>query len=144
MLFRSLSSIKTYFNNIIDANLEVKPELNIDARYQGGGMNRVLSAIYSNQLSSLIRDGLPNGAKSLEMADRALRSAAFPGDPNAGADYYRNYRHKVEALNFLHREAEGQTLLASTIQEIEERQTDNDLPQGIEPETKGEIGRAHV
>ncbi len=134
-----LSAIKTYFNNLVDANLEIKPELNIDLRYQGGGMNRALSAIYSNPLASLIRDGLPNGAKALDMADRALRSRAFPGDPNQGADYYRNYRHKAEALNLLHREPEGQMLLASTITEITERQTDNDLPANIEPETKGEL-----
>lgn len=134
-----LSSIKAYFDDLVGPDLEIKPAHNLDLRYQGGGLLRALSAIYSNQLASLIRDGLPNGAKALEMADRAIASRAFPGDANTGADYYRNYRHKAEALNFLNRPSEAQAVLADAIAEIEERQSDSDLPVGIQPETKGEL-----
>lgn len=134
-----LSQIKAYFDDLVGPDLEVKPAHNLDMRYQGGGMSRALSAVYSNQLSSLIREGLPNGAKALEMADRAIASRAFPGDVNTGADYYRNYRHKAEALNFLGRTADAQTVLGDAIAEVEERQAEGDLPRGIEPESKGEL-----
>ncbi len=134
-----LSQIKAYFDDLVGPDLEIKPAHNLDMRYQGGGLSRALSAVYSNQLSSLIRQGLPNGAKALEMADRAIASRAFPGDVNTGADYYRNYRHKAEALNFLGRTADAQTVLTDAIAEVEERQADGDLPRGVEPETKGEV-----
>ncbi len=134
-----LSAIKTYFDDLVGPDLEVKAAHNIDMRYQGGGMARSLAGIYSNQLASLIRDGLPNGAKALEMADRAIATRAFPGDTNTGADYYRNYRHKAECLNFLGRAADAQAVLTDAISEVEERQSDDDLPVGIQPETKGEL-----
>ncbi len=134
-----LSAIKTYFNDLVGPDLEIKAAHNLDMRYQGGGLARSLSGVYSNQLASLIRDGLPNGDKALEMAERAIASRAYPGDTNTGADYYRNYRHKAESLNFLGRTTEAQTVLEGAISEVEERQTGDDLPVGIQPETKGEL-----
>jgi hypothetical protein len=134
-----LADTKAYFDKIVDDDLEVNPALGLDLRYQGGGIQRVLAAIYANQMSSMMRNTLPNGQKGLEMANDALAAAAYPGDANAGSDYYRNYRHKAMVLQFLGQNADAAAVLSGAIQEIQERETDGALPPGMEPETKAEL-----
>lgn len=134
-----IAEVKAEFDELIDVQFEVKAERNIDLRYQGGGINRVLSGIYGDTLSALIRTGLPNGAKALDMAERSLRARGFPGDVNQGTDYYSNHHYKASALIVLRRDAEAQVGLGAAIAEIEERSADGDLPVGMIPETKGEL-----
>jgi hypothetical protein len=141
-----LPRVKADFNELVGPDLEVKAELGIDQRYQSGGLERVLAAIYANSLSSMIRDTLPNPAKSLEMADRALSESPFPGDSASGADYYRNHRQRADSLVALARAAEARSFLADAIAEIDERATDGDLPVGLETETlavRDELHRLH-
>ncbi len=134
-----LPEIKRYFNEMIDPDLEIKATLGIDGRYFGGGMARVLAAIYANQLSSLLRDGLPNGAKAAVMIDRAIRAEPLPGWEISGADYYANYRHQAEVLQFNGQAAPADQVLADAVAEIEELIAENVLPIGFEAETRGEL-----
>ena len=135
----ALGEIKANFDTIVDANLEIKPELGLDTRYMGGGIYRTLSAIYDNNLSGLIRSTLPNGPKALTMVEHALASAAYPGDSNGGADYYSNYRYRAEALKFNGQTAQARQVLTDAIAEIQELIAEDSLPPGLEPETKGEL-----
>lgn len=134
-----LGGIRSDFDRAVGGDLEPKQDVGLDLRYEGGGVERVLAAIYANPLATLVRISLPNGNKALEMANRALASRPYPGDVNGGSEYYRNYRQKAEALNYLQRRTEAQQVLQAAIDEITERQGDNSLPVGLEPETRGEL-----
>ena len=130
--------IKRNFNQLAGDDLEIKPELGIDQRYQSGGLPRTLAGIYSHGLSSLLRDGLPNQDKALVMIDRAMRSQAFPGDSTRGDSFYSNHRIKAEVLVAREDQAGARALLEQAIEEINELEAGGDLPAGIEPETLGE------
>lgn len=134
-----IAEVKREFNDLVDDQLEVKADQGIDLRYQGGGINRVLAGIYGDPLSSLIRSGLPDGTKAIDMADRAIRARGFPGDVNQGTDYYSNHRYKANALKTQRRSNEALQELNAAVAEIEERNADSDLPVGIEAETKAEM-----
>jgi hypothetical protein len=133
-----IGEIKRNFNRLVGDDLEVRPELGIDLRYQGGGLPRTLAGIYTNSLSSLLRDGLPNQDKAVAMSDRALRSQAFPGDANGGLSFYSNHRIKAEALIGKGDRTGARALLEQTIEEIDELEAEDELPAGIEPEARGE------
>jgi hypothetical protein len=134
-----LSDTKAYFDKVVTDSLDIDAALGLDLSYQGGGMQRTLTAIYANQLSSLMRSTLPDGQKALAMANAALADPAYAGDPNAGADYYRNYRHKAIALAFLGDKADEASTLSDAIAEIQARASDDALPPGMEPETRAEL-----
>jgi hypothetical protein len=135
-----LGEVKRDFNEVVNDDLEVRPELMLDVRYMGGGIYRTLAGIYSNSLSNLMRDNLPNGSMALTMVDRALRSRPYPGDANEGASYYSNYRQKAEVLTYNRQTADARTVLDDAIEEIEALQEAEELPAGLEPETIGELG----
>ena len=134
-----LGEVKQEFDDLVDDQLNIRADRAVDLRYEGGGINRVLAGIFGDPLSALIRRGLPNGAKALDMANQALSARAYPGDPNQATDYYSNHRYKAVALRSSLRSADALTELSSAISEIEERDHDGDMPQGIEPETRGEL-----
>lgn len=133
-----IGSIKRYFNSIVGDNLEPRPEVGIDTRYQGGGIYRVIAGIIKDDLSSLIRDDLPNRAKAMDLADMAMASQAYPGDPNAGDAYYSNFRGRGDLLIKLGRNDEAREWLNRYIAEIDELIAANELPAGMEVETKAE------
>ena len=134
-----ISQIKLEFDDLVNDQLDIRADRSVDLRYQGGGINRVLSGIYSDTLSALIRRGLPNGTKALDMADQALRARAYPGDPNQASDYYSNHRYRAQALRSLFRSGDAVSEVVTAISEIEERASGGDLPVGMVPETTGEL-----
>ena len=134
-----LGDIRRNFDEVVDDDLEIRADAGIDGRYYGGGIYRVLAGIYSNVLASLMRDGLPRGDKAQMMIDRALAARAYPGDDNAGADYYMNYRHKVEVLQFNGQAQEAERVRTTAIDELEELLAGDGLPSGLEPESRGEL-----
>ena len=133
-----IGSIKRYFNSIVGENVEPLASAGIDVRYQGGGIYRVIAGIIKDDLSSLIRSEFPNRAKAIDLADKAIAATAYPGDENAGASYYSNYRGRGDVLNKMGRPAEAKVALTKYIEEIDELIAGNELPVGLEAETKAE------
>jgi len=133
-----IGAIKRYFNSIVGDNIEPRPEVGIDTRYMGGGIYRVIAGVIKDDLSSLVRSDLPNRAKALDLADKAIASSAYPGDDNAGDSYYSNFRGRGDVLNRLGRKDEAKAWLNKYIGEIDELIAGNELPVGLEAETKAE------
>jgi len=136
-----IAAIKTYFDGLIDANLEIKAEWGIDTRYYGGGIYRTLAGVYSNGLSALVREGLPNGPKATQMIDRALAAGDYPGDTTTlyGVDHFMNHRQKVEVLRFTRDDGGAARVKQEAIETIEDLIALGELPETLEPETKGEL-----
>jgi hypothetical protein len=134
-----LGRIKEEFDLLVGDDLEIKSELNIDTRYMGGGITRVLAGVYGNSLSNLVRSSLPDRPKALEMANRSLAARPFPGTTIWGTDVYRNYTQKVEIYIGLEDQQSADELIEDTVEEIQELEEDGELPVGLEPESIGEI-----
>lgn len=135
----AIRGVRKQFNRVVDDDLEIKPELNLDPRYMGGGIYRILAGIYSNETANMVRSSLPDHEKSFAMIARALASQPFPGSPLWGSDFYSNYTYKARTLGIMGRASEKKETLDSAIEEIQERIEDEDLPQGFEPETIAEL-----
>ncbi|NBW82437.1 hypothetical protein EBR21_11850 [bacterium] len=106
--------------------------LSTDSRYEGGGLNRLASAVYL-KIPEIFGGGVD---KSFEFNTRALSSQSFPGsqDPaTATGDYFYNvYEHRALALAKKGRKAEAIAVLKEAIERID----GGDLPVGREPETR--------
>jgi hypothetical protein len=135
----ALKSMKHELGLIIDDDLEVHTHLNVDTRYMGGGVSRVLSGIFRTDQASMIRNTLPNKPFSLEMVARALSARPYPGTNMWGIEFYKNYTYKATSLISLGEDESAEELLEDIIEEVEERIEDEDLPESLEPETLGEL-----
>jgi hypothetical protein len=136
-----IGSIKRYFDSVVGDDLEPRPELGMDARYMYAGMNRVLAGIYREDLSSMVRSGLPNSSKALELADRALATEAGPGQEVGGDMYYSNHRGRGEVLIQDGRADEAKAFLTQVVEDATALLEANQIPADIIPETKAEIAR---
>lgn len=126
--------------NGISASLGRIPELlrlindglTTDTRYEGGGLNRLASAVYL-KIPEIFGGGVD---KAFEFSTRALSSQAYPGslDPaTSTGDYFFNvYDHRAQALAKKGRKAEAIALLKEALERID----GGDLPVGREPETR--------
>ena len=111
--------------------------LALDARYYGGGIRRVASAVYANPMARAV--GLYNPEESLRLVDEAISAEAYPGDPHPGASYYSNHKYRTRALRELGRTTEAIEFANASLREIEELVAQGALPEGLEPETKFEM-----
>jgi len=134
-----VGQIRSYFDSVVGDDLELRPELALDSRYMGGGLLRVMAGILRDDLSSMLRSSLPDREQGLALIERALASPAFPGDVHAGDMWYVNFRGRGDLLIRLGRSDEAREVLTSAIAEIEDLQSAGELPQGLEPETMGEM-----
>lgn len=134
----ALPGIKRHFNLVVDESLNVREDAGLDLRYEGGGISRVLAAIYTNSLSNLLRNDLPNQDKALEMIDQAIDSSPYPGTTLYGADFYRNHSQKAQILYNSERNSDAEDFILETIEELDELIDEDALPEGLEPESKGE------
>ena len=110
--------------------------LKLDSRYEGGGVSRMVGAIYLNTKARPI--GLYKPERALELIETAIASdgvedRAYP-EILTGADVAENYYHYAEALLKNDRKAEAITLLEESIAEYEELIELEALPVGREPE----------
>lgn len=92
--------------------------------YEGGGMERVVANI---QVRSPSISGLLDYNAALLHINSAIAK---------GPQYYGAYIVKAEILKALGRENEGVTLLEATKRDLETRVRNNQLPKGLEPESK--------
>jgi tetratricopeptide (TPR) repeat protein len=134
----AIGELRTRFDEVVGEDLEIRPEINVDPRYMGGGIFRVLAGIYVNTSGNMLRDTLPDEEKAFTMVSRALAAHPYPGTQLWGTDFYTNYTSKAQVLEALGQIADAELLLEEAIEEIQERIDDDDLPEGLEPETKGE------
>jgi hypothetical protein len=104
-----------------------------DTRFEGGGIFRLAAGVYGNKKAQPL--GLYQPEKALEMIEKSLVSAAFPGDANSGAKWFDNWRGKATALVELERNADAKTILTSGIAKINDLIDDDELPAGRTPET---------
>lgn len=137
------SYFKQYFNTFVTSEMNLRPELDADPRIQGGGIFRTIAGIAADPMSNMVHPALPSLDKAMEMIELAIASPGYPGDGYSGAEMYSNYRCKAEILIRMGRQQEARALLERSIAEIEERADDGELPEGIEPETTGEIAKMH-
>ncbi len=112
--------------------------LKLDTRYEGGGLRRMVGAIYLNNKARPI--GLYKPAEALRLLEEAIASEgvadrAYP-EILTGADVSENYYHYAEALLKNGRKAEAIDILEQTIAEYEELIELEALPVGREPEAR--------
>lgn len=130
---------KQYFNTFVTSEMNLRPDLDVDPRIQGGGIYRTIAGIAADPMSNMVHPALPSLDKAMEMIDLAIASPNYPDDQYSGAEMYSNYRCKAEILVRMGRRDEARALLVQSIAEIEELAADGELPPGIEPETIAEI-----
>lgn len=111
----------------------IEKGLAADTRFEGGGVYRLAAGVYSNRKAQAL--GIYDPNKALDMIDKALGSAAYPGDPNSGAKYFENWRGKGTVLVELEKDAEAKTTYATGLQKIADLMSDDELPAGRTPET---------
>jgi hypothetical protein len=113
----------------------------LDTRYEGAGILRVAAGVYSNPATRPL--GIYNPEEALSIADQALSSQPYPGDPSGGANYYDNWQGKVSVLIQLHADdpnggygQQAQELAQQKLTEMDEKLADDDLPEARGPEFK--------
>jgi hypothetical protein len=113
--------------------------LTLDTRFEGGGILRVSSGVYSNPKAAPVQMYDPD--RALLWANQAVASQAYPGDPSDGAQYYENLEVRVKVLMQLasdrpNSEFKQQAMNAATsmLSEMDERFALDDLPAGRAPE----------
>lgn len=112
--------------------------LKLDTRYEGGGLPRMVAAVYLNKKARPI--GLYKPETALELVEAAIASEgvedrAYP-EILTGADIAENYYHYAEALLKNDRKDEAIEILEETITEYEELIELEALPVGREPEAE--------
>lgn len=116
----------------------IREGMKLDKRYEGGGLPRMVAAIYLNDKARPI--GLYKPKRALELIEQAIATEAIedPAYPEAlsGADIVDNYYHYAEALLKNDRKAEAIEMLQQTISEYEELIELDSLPAGREPEAR--------
>ena len=114
----------------------IQEGLKLDTRYEGGGLPRIVGAIYLNNKARPI--GLYKPVEALRLIEQAIATEAVDDRaypvPLSGADIADNYYHYAEALLKNDRKAEAIEILEQTIAEYEELVELDALPQGREPE----------
>ena len=98
--------------------------LTLNDSYEGGGMERVVANI---QVKSPSISGLIDHNAALIHINSAIAK---------GPQYYGAYITKAEILKALGREDEGIKLLEATKRDLEGKIRNNQLPKGLEPESK--------
>lgn len=121
----------------------IREGLKLDTRYEGGGLPRMVGAVYLNKKARPI--GLYKPAKALTLIEQAIASEgiedrAYP-EILTGADVAENYYHYAEALLKNDRKSEAIEILEQTIAEYEELIELEALPEGREPETEYYLGK---
>ncbi len=116
----------------------IREGLKLDTRYEGGGLPRMVGAIYLNSKARPI--GLYKPTEALALIEQAIASEgvedrAYP-EILTGADVADNYYHYAEALLRNDRKAEAIEVLEQTIAEYEELIELDALPVGREPESR--------
>ena len=113
--------------------------LTLDTRFEGGGILRVASGVYSNPKAAPVQMYDPD--RALLWATQATASQPFPGDPAGGAQYYENPEAVVKSLMQLasdrpNSDFKQQAMNAATtvLSEMDERFALDDLPAGRAPE----------
>lgn len=100
--------------------------LALDPNYAGGGMHRVIAAVYiKSKIMSFL--GLYDPAKALEHVNNAIR---------LGPEYYNAYLVKAEVMKELGESDAGLEFLTNKKRELERRVRNKTLPAGLEPESK--------
>ena len=116
----------------------IREGLKLDTRYEGGGLPRMIGAVYLNNKARPI--GLYKPEKALELIEQAIASEGVEDRayPNilTGADVAENYYHYAEALLKNDRKPEAIEVLQEAIAEYEELIELDALPIGREPEAK--------
>lgn len=109
----------------------------IDARYDGGGFDRVLAYLYLRVPAINPFGPTRDLNKALAAADAAIASPSFPGEPDpatsTGEYFYNAYDVKAQTLAAMGRKSEAIVILQEAISRIEQ----GDVPFGREPETVG-------
>lgn len=116
----------------------IREGLKLDTRYEGGGLPRMVGAVYLNSRARPI--GLYKPDKALTLIEQAIASEgvedrAYP-EILTGADVAENYYHYAEALLKNDRKSEAIEILEQTIAEYEELIELEALPEGREAETE--------
>ncbi|MDE3270155.1 MAG: hypothetical protein OYH77_07715 [Pseudomonadota bacterium] len=111
--------------------------MKLDTRLEGGGILRMVAAVYLNQKAKPL--GLYRPKEAADLIDRALKSEeiedrAYPY-PISGADMLENYYFQAISLWENDRKDDAITLLEDTIAEYEELIEMDALFEGREPET---------
>lgn len=122
------------FVGVLKDMLREGPAADVDQRFDGGAIDRLAAGIHSNPEANSV--GLFDPATAIAEAQRALQRENFPGDPNAGADYYDNWRSLAVALERADNKPEAVEVLRDAISQIEERTAQGRLPATREPETR--------
>ena len=112
----------------------IEEGLKLDSHYEGGGLKRMVGAVYLNDKAKLV--GLYQPEKALALIESAIASEtvenpAYPV-PLGGTDIVENYFHYAEALLKNGRKAEALEVLTQTLAKYK---TDA-LPKGREPEAE--------
>ena len=113
--------------------------ITLDTRFEGGGILRVASGVYSNPKAAPVQMYDPD--RALLWANQAVASQAYPGDPSDGTQYYENLEAKVKVLMQLASDRpnsdfkqQAMNVATSTLSEMDERFALDDLPAGRAPE----------
>jgi len=131
-LWGNANGISASLGKIPDLLRLINDGLQLDTRYEGGGLFRLASAVYL-KIPEIFGGGVE---KSINFNNRALASEAFPDskDPaTATGDYFYNvYDQRAQALAKKGRKDEAIALLSEAIERVDA----GDLPFGREPETR--------
>ena len=111
--------------------------LKLDTRFEGGGILRIIAAVYLNHKAKPL--GLYRPKEAAEFMDRALKSKEIEDraylHPISGADVLENFYFQASALWENDRKDDAITLLEDTIAEYQELIEMDALFEGREPET---------
>jgi hypothetical protein len=108
--------------------------LTLDTRFDGGGAHRLAASVKSNPAARPL-PGLYDIDTAQTEAAAATASAAFPGDPNGGSNYYENLRTEAQILIEAGKIAEAKAKMTQAIAIAERAQRGNRLPVGREAES---------
>jgi len=118
---------------------DIAKGVTLDTRFEGGGILRVASGVYSNPKAAPVQMYDPD--RALGWATQSVASPAYPGDPSDGTQYYENLEVKVKVLMQLasdrpNSDFKQQAMNAATsmLSEMDERFALDDLPAGRAPE----------
>ena len=111
--------------------------MKLDTRYEGGGIPRMIAAVYLNSRVKPL--GLYRPEEGLELLKTALASPSIADpsypEPITGVDAIENYYHYAEGLWKNDLQQEAVDLLVQTLEEYNELAELNELFAGREPET---------
>lgn len=131
---KSAGPIRILFR-IAEFKRTIEEGLQLDAHYEGGGLKRMVGAVYLNNKAKLV--DLYHPAEALALIESAIAAAAVENPaypiPLGGTDIIENYYHYAEALLKNGRKAEALEVLAQTLAKYEKPDA---LPKGREPEAK--------